>query len=82
MSFPESVYTQFFTLNPNFIVSGSSLAFPDKKKTEKKIMASLHVKKGEFVGGLPPSNSPHVIGTEIIFFLFRVFLFREGQTRP
>ena len=31
MSFPESVYTQFFTLNPIFIVSGSSLAFPDKK---------------------------------------------------
>ena len=26
------MYTQFFTLDPNFIISGSSLAFPDKKK--------------------------------------------------
>ena len=50
MSFPESVYTQFFTLNPIFIVSGSSLAF---QNSEKKNMISVPITWGEFEGACP-----------------------------
>ena len=53
MSFPESVYTQFFTLNPIFIVSGSSLAFPEQKNSEKKNMISVPITWGEFEGACP-----------------------------
>ena len=53
MSFPESVYTQFFTLNPIFIVSGSSLAFPEQKNSEKTNMISVPITWGEFEGACP-----------------------------
>ena len=53
MSFPESVYTQFFTLNPIFIVSGPSLAFPEQKNSKKKNMISVPITWGEFEGACP-----------------------------
>ena len=42
MSFPESVYTQFFTLNPIFIVSGSSVAFTEKKTGQSSSVSKLY----------------------------------------